>query len=85
MKALHVLNMLLIDGDIPKYDAHVVALRLAESEDQSAGKVAPHVVRLDVGEQDVRIDGKGDSQTVTFPSYSVDHAGEGGHAKGSKM
>ena len=53
--------MLLVDGRIPEYDTHVVALRLAEGEDKSIREVAPHVVGLDICEEDIGVDGKRDT------------------------
>jgi len=47
--------MALIDGSVPEHDAHVVALWFAEGEDKGLRKIAPHVVRLDVGEQYVGV------------------------------
>ena len=85
LQALHVLDVLLIDRDIPKDDAHVVALRLAEGKYQSLRKEAPHVVWLNVSEQYVRIDSKGDTQTVSFPSHGINHSSEGGHTQRAKM
>ena len=69
--------MLLVDGGVPEDDAHIVTLGLAEGEHEGASEVAPHVVGLDVGEQDVRVDSESDSKTIAFPSDSIDHAGEG--------
>ena len=73
LQTFHVLNMLLIDGGVPEDDAHIVTLGLAEGEHESAREVTPHVVGLDVGKQDVRVDGKSDSETVSLPSDGVNH------------
>jgi hypothetical protein len=85
LKTLHVLNMFFVYGDIPEDNAHIIALRLAEGEDKSAGEIAPHVVWLDIGEEDVCVNGKSDSQPIAFPSYCVNHACEGRDAKRTKM
>ena len=85
LQALHVLHMLLVYRGIPENDAHIVSFGLAEGKNKRAGEVAPHIVWLDVGEQDIRVDGQSDSQTVTFPGYSVNHTSEGGHTKGSQV
>lgn len=77
--------MFLVYGDIPEDDAHIVTLRLAEGEDKSTREVSPHVVGLNVGEEDVRVHGKSDSQSISFPSYSVNHSSERRDAKGAKM
>ena len=61
LQALHVLNVLLVHGGVPEDDAHVITFGLTESKNESASKVSPHVVRLDISEQDVRIDGQGNS------------------------
>ena len=50
LQPVHVLNMPRINRSVPEHDAHVVPLGLSEREDQSFREVAPHVLRLDVGE-----------------------------------
>jgi hypothetical protein len=60
--------MLFVYADVPKHDAHIVTLRLAEAEDQRVGKVSPHIVRLDVGEQDVCVHSESNAQAKAFPS-----------------
>jgi hypothetical protein len=66
--------MSLVDAGVPEDDAHVIALRLAESEHQGLGEVAPHVVGLDVSEEDVRIDSQADTHAVAFPADRVDNS-----------
>ena len=61
LETLHVLDMLLVNRGVPKDDAHIISLGLAEGKDKGASEVAPHVVRLDVGEKDVGVDGESDS------------------------
>ena len=85
LEALHVLDMLLVNRGVPKDDAHIISLGLAEGKDKRAREVAPHIVWLDVGEQDVRVDGQSDSQTVAFPGNSINHACEGRHTQGSQV
>ena len=85
LEALHVLDMLLVNRGVPKDDAHIISLGLAEGKDKRAREVAPHVVWLDVGEQDVRVDSQSDSQTVAFPGDSVNHACERRHTQGSQV
>ena len=77
LQTLHVLDMLLVDGHVPENDAHVTSLGLSESKHQSVREVAPHVVRLDIGKQDISVYGQRNSQTISFPGHSIDHAGEG--------
>ena len=85
LQSLHVLDMLLVNRSVPEDDAHIVALWLSEGKNESAGEVAPHVVWLDVGEQDVRVNGESDSEAIAFPGHGVDHAGEGWDAEGTQM
>jgi len=75
----------LVDGGVPEHDAHVVALGLAEREHKSLREVAPHVVRLNVGEQDVGIDRQADSHAISFPAQTVDNSAVGGHPKTTDM
>ena len=61
LQSLHVLNVLLVHGGVPEDDAHIVALGLAEGEDEGVGEIAPHVVGLNVRKQDIGIDGQGNT------------------------
>ena len=77
--------MLLINRGVPENNAHVVTLRLAESKHQGGAEIAPHVVRLDIGKQNVSVDRESDSQTETFPGNAVDDASVGGHTERTEM
>jgi len=71
-KALHVLDGLLVDLCVPESNAHVVSLWLSVSEDDGVVEEAPHVLGLDVGEEDVRVDGEDNSEAKSFPGKTVD-------------
>lgn len=81
LQTLHVLDMLLVDHGIPEDDAHVVTLGFSEGKNERAGEVAPEIVWLDVGKQDVGVNSKSNSQAIAFPSHSVDHSSEGGNSE----
>lgn len=85
LKTFHVLDVLLVDTDVPENDAHIVALGFAESKDQSLREVAPHVIWLDVGKQNVCVDSQGNTQAEAFPTNGVNHTSEGGHSQTTKM
>ena len=53
LKSSHVLYVLLIDDCVPEDHAHVLALGLFESENESIVEVGPQILWLDVGEEDV--------------------------------
>ena len=53
LKSSHVFHVLLIDDCVPEDHAHVLALGLFESENESIVEVGPQILWLDVGEEDV--------------------------------
>ena len=81
LQTLHVLYMLLVNLGIPEDDAHVVTLGFAEGKNECAGEVAPEIVWLNVGKQDIGVNSQCDSQTIAFPSHGVDHSCEGGNSE----
>ena len=58
---LHVFYRLFVDFGVTESNAHVGSFRLTVSEDDSVVEERPHVFGLDVGEQDIGINGKDDS------------------------
>ena len=85
LEAFHVLDVLLIDEHVPKDDAHVVSLWLSEGKDQGVREVPPHVLRLDVREEDVGVHSQGNAQAEPFPAHGVDHAGVGWDSQTPEM
>ena len=77
--------MLLVDRGIPEYDAHVVTLGFTEGKHERAREVAPEIVWLNVSKQDIGVNSKCYSQTITFPSHSIDHSCEGWDSERSEM
>lgn len=65
--------MSLVNAGIPEYNTHIAALRLSEGEHQSLREVAPHVVRLNVSEEDVRVYSKANTHAKAFPAEGVDY------------
>jgi hypothetical protein len=59
--------VLLIDYCIPEDHTHIVSLGLSEGENQCVVEISPHVLRLNVGEENVAVDCKSNSQTKAFP------------------
>lgn len=56
LQSPYVLDMLLIDVDVPEDDAHVCALGLLKGKDEGVVEVGPLVLGLDVRKEDVRVD-----------------------------
>ena len=54
-ETLHVFDRSLVDLGVPEGDAHIVPLWLSVCENNRVVEEAPHVFRLDVREEDVRI------------------------------
>ena len=77
LQTLHVLDMLLIDLGIPEDNAHIVTLGFTESKNECASEVAPEIVWLNVGKQDIGVNSQCNSKAIAFPSNSVDHSCEG--------
>lgn len=81
LESAHVLDVSLVDAGIPEDDAHIVALGLAEGKHEGLGEVAPHVVRLDVSEEDVGIHGKADTHAISFPADGVHNSAVRRHSE----
>ena len=71
---LHVLDRFLVNLGVPESDAHVSSFGLSISEYDGVIEERPHVLRLDVGKEDVRIHGQDNSETKSFPGDAVHHA-----------
>ena len=71
-ETLHVLDWLLVDFGVPEGDAHIVSFGLSVGKHDRVVEVSPNILWLNVGKEDVWIDGKDNSQAEAFPSDAVD-------------
>ena len=55
-QTLHILDGFFVEFSVPESDAHVISLRLSVGKHDGVVEVAPDVFRLDVGEENVRVD-----------------------------
>jgi len=85
LETVHILNVLFVDTGIPENNAHIAALWLAESKHKSGAEVAPHIVRLDIGEQNVSVHCKSHSQPEAFPGNAVHDTRVAWHAEGPQV
>ena len=84
-EALGVAHRFLIDTSVPEGDAHVRSLRLSVGKDDGLTEVRPHVLGLNVSEENVCIDSKYHSQSKSFPSNTGDTARGARDSEGSEM
>jgi hypothetical protein len=61
--------MLLINSRVPEDDAHIVSFWLSECKNQSLTEVTPHILRLNVGKNNIGINRHANSQAKAFPRH----------------
>lgn len=77
--------MLLIDGGVPKNDTHIVALRLSERKNEGITEVTPHIFRLNICEDHIRVHSHADSKSKTLPGNRTNNSSLRWHTKTSQV
>lgn len=77
--------MFFIDDSIPEDDAHIISFWFSECKYQCVIEVSPHVLRLDIGKQDVTVHSQSYSEPVPFPAERVYYSTLPRHSQASDM